>query len=81
MLADIEPAKFNELLAYESLEPGDGWVQMARLEAAIINHSANPPETPVNPADLVPTRENMAKNSDEAKDAELGAKWRARLGG
>lgn len=82
-LADVTPAQFNEWLALYSLDPwGDDWVQTARLEAAIKNHSASPPETAASPADLVPTRENNAKGRlGEVPDEQLGATWRARLGG
>ena len=82
MLADMEPGQFNEWVALYNLDPwGDDAVQAARLEAAIINHSAHPPETPVNPADLVPTRANAAKYSPEAMDETVVRTIKTAFGG
>ena len=82
MLADMEPGEFREWLALYNLDPwGDDAANAARLEAAIINHSASPPETPVNPADLVPTRANMEKHSEEQTDARIAQRLKTAFGG
>lgn len=75
----MTPEQFDEWRAAYNLDPwGDDWVQIARLEAAIINASG--PSDPVQPADLVPTRENLLKGGDEVEDDQLASNWKTRLG-
>lgn len=76
----MTPEQFDEWQALYNIAPwGDDWVQFARLEAAVINAAA--PTDPVQPADLVPTRENRLKNGgDEIDDGEMLNRWKSRCG-